>query len=190
MVTLLLFRFRVTNSIDVLLFFHFWVTNVKFINEKSSPSDGDLSYLSLKATSVLVSETFKFKVLKCDFQLPAIMGVQSSISLSSCFYLYATLGSYKYLKGETHLRNFQVNKASSVNKGIVKICQGVDMVRKNWSRIVVAGCGLHYFVIARFGSFWAVANFSTAERFKYFFFTAMKISNHGAYSKEAKHVYF
>ena len=125
----LFFRFRVTNSIDVLLFFHFWVTNVKFINEKSSPSDGDLSYLSLKATSFLVSETFKFKVLKCDFQLPAIMGVQSSISLSSCLYLYATLGSYKY---ETHLRNFKANKASSVNKGIVKICQGVVMVRKNW----------------------------------------------------------
>ena len=43
------------------------------------------------------------------------------------------------------------------------------MVRNNWSRIVVAGCGLHYFASARFGSFGVVMNFSTAEIFKYLF---------------------
>ena len=79
------------------------------------------------------------------------------------------------LKIETHLRNTQVKKASSVNKGIVKICLVVDMVRKNWSWIVVAGCGLRNFVSARFGSFWVVATFSTAERFKNLFSTAIKI---------------
>ena len=79
------------------------------------------------------------------------------------------------LKSETHLRNAKVNKASSVNKEIVKTCLIEDMVRKNWSWIVVAGCGLHYFVSARLCSFWVVANFSIAERLKYLFFTAMKI---------------
>ena len=86
------------------------------------------------------------KILKRDFQLPTIMSVQSNISFSSCLYWYATLNSCKYLKSETHLRDAQANKASSVNKGIVKICLVVDMVRKNWSRIVAAGFGLHYFV--------------------------------------------
>ena len=81
----------------------------------------------------------------------------------------------KAKKNETHLRNAQVNKASSVNKGIVKTYLLLDKVKKNWSWIAVAGCGLHYFVSARFGSFWVVANFSTAEKFKYPFFTAMKI---------------
>ena len=33
-------------------------------------------------TSVLVLETFKFKILKCDFQLPTITRVQSNINLS------------------------------------------------------------------------------------------------------------
>ena len=80
------------------------------------------------------------------------------------------------LKSETHLRNAKVNKASSVNKEIVKTCLIEDMVRKNWSWIVVAGCGLHYFVSACLGLFWVVANFSTAKKkFKYLFFTAMKI---------------
>ena len=82
------------------------------------------------------------------------------------------MNSCKYLKIETHLRNTQVN--TTVNKGIVKTCLIVDMVRKNWSLIVVTGCELHYFISVRF-SFWVVANFSTAERFKYLFFTAMKI---------------
>ena len=49
------------------------------------------------------------------------------------------------------------------------------MVSGNWSWIVVAGCELHYLVLARFGSFRVVANFSTTERFKYLFFTSMKI---------------
>ena len=85
---------------------------------------------------------------------------------------YVNLNSCKYLKSETDLRNVQVNKDSSVDKGIVKICPVASMVRKNWSWIVVASCGLHYFVSARFGLF---QNFSAAERFKYLFFTAMKI---------------
>ena len=49
------------------------------------------------------------------------------------------------------------------------------MVGKNWMRIVVAGCRLHYFVSVRFGLFGVVENLSTTERFKYLFFTAMKI---------------
>ena len=87
---------------------------------------------------------------------------------------YVNLNSYKYLKSETHLRNVLVNKDSSVDKGIVKICPVASMVRKNWSWIVVASCGLHYFVSACFGSFWVFAN-STAERFKYLLFSSMKI---------------
>ena len=59
---------------------------------------------------------------------------------------------------------------------VVETCLIVDLVRKNWSWIFAAGCGLHYFVLACFGAFWVVANFSTAERFKYMFFTVMKIS--------------
>ena len=70
------------------------------------------------------------------------------------------------------LWNTQVDKTFSVNKGSAKICLVVGMVKKNWSWIVVASCGLHYFVSARFGLF---QNFSAAERFKYLFFTAMKI---------------
>ena len=40
--------------------------------------------------------------------------------------------------------------------------------------IAVASCGLHYFVLDRFGSFWVFKNFSIAEIFNYLFFTAMK----------------
>ena len=78
------------------------------------------------------------------------MRVSLNISLFNCFYWYDNLNSCKYLKREAHLRNAQVNKASSVNKGIFKICLVVDMVRKNWSWIVVASCGFHYFVSAHF----------------------------------------
>ena len=42
--------------------------------------------------------------------------------------------------------------------------------------MAVAGCGLHYFVSAPFGSFLVAVNFSIAERFKYLLFTAMKIN--------------
>ena len=80
---------------------------------------------------------------------------------------YTRLNSCKYLKNETHLQNAQINKVSSVNKGVIKTCLIVDMVKKNWLWIVVARCGWHYFVLACFGSFGVVANFSTAERFKY-----------------------
>ena len=97
------------------------------------------------------------------------------LNLSSFLYWYSTLNSCKYLKSETHLRNAQINKSSSINKGIVKISLVIDIVRKNWSWIVVAGCGLHYFVSVLFRSFWVFSNFSTAERFKYLFFTAMKV---------------
>ena len=69
----------------------------------------------------------------------------------------------------------QVNKASFVNKGIVKTCRIVDMIRKNWSCIAVAGCGLNYFILAPFGLSWVVANFIAAKNFTYLFFTAMKI---------------
>ena len=125
------------------------------------------------ATSLLVLETFKFKNLK--MRLTATCNNGRVVNLSSCLHWYLTLNSCKYLKSEIHLQNAQVNKASSVNKRIVKTCLIVDMVRKNWSWIFFAGCGLHYFVSARFDAFWVVANFSTAERFKYLLFTAMKI---------------
>ena len=101
------------------------------------------------------------------FGSPRHAKLLSNISFCSCIYWYATLIWYALLW------NAQVNKASSINKGIVKTCLIVDMVRKNWSWIAVAGSGLHYFVLARFGLLWVVANFSTAERFKYLFFTAM-----------------
>ena len=131
-------------------------------------------YFCLGATSFLVPETLNFKVLKHDIQLPTVMGVQPNISLSSCPYWYATLNSCRYLKSETHRWNTQVNQTSLV-KGIVKTCLDVGIVRNNCSRIIVAGCGLHYFILARFGSYWVANNFSTAERFKCLFFTAMKI---------------
>ena len=108
--------------------------------------------LSLGTTTLLVPKTFNFETW-----LPTLMGVSSNISLSSSF----ILNSCKYLKSVTHLWNSQVNKASSVNKGIVKICLVVE--------IAIASCGLHYFVSPRFGSFWFFANFNTVERFKYLF---------------------
>ena len=40
-------------------------------------------------------------------------------------------------KSESHLRDAQANKDFSVNKGFVKACLVVDMVRKNWSLLVV-----------------------------------------------------
>ena len=97
-----------------------------------------------------------------------------NISLSSQILVFLAV-FVKHLKSETHLRNAEANKASFVNKGIGKICLLMDMVRKNWSWIVVASCGLHYFVSACFVSFWIFANFITVERFKYLFFTATKI---------------
>ena len=59
----------------------------------------------------------------------------------------------------------------SVNKEIVKTCLIEDRVKKNWSSIVLAGCVFHYFVSTRFDSFRVAKNFSTAERFKYLFFS-------------------
>ena len=60
-------------------------------------------------------------------------------------------------------------------KLIDEICLFVELVRENWSRIVVAGCELYYFVSARIGSFQVFVNFSAVKRFKYLFLTAMKI---------------
>ena len=59
----------------------------------------------------------------------------------------------------------------SVNKEIVKTCLIEDRVKKNWSSIVLAGGVFHYFVSTRFDSFRVAKNFSTAERFKYLFFS-------------------
>ena len=134
-----------------------------------SQTDRNLSYLCLVTTSLLVPETFKFK--KFETWLPAThsKGVSSNISLSSCVCWYAILNSCKYFKSETYLWNAQVNISSSVNKGIVKICLFVDMVRKNWSWIAVVSYRLYYFVSPRFGSFWIFTNFNAAERFKYLF---------------------
>ena len=63
------------------------------------------------------------------------------------------------------------------------------MVRENWSSIVVASCGLHYFVSAPFGSLSVFSNFSTAERFKYLFFTTMKIHTMVRIVKKQKKLY-
>ena len=115
--------------------------------------------------------SFRFVRIICLGVTQTCWHVVKNISLSSCLYWYATLNSCKYLKSETHLWNAQVNKASPVNKGIVKTSLIADMVRKNWSWMAVAGCGLHYFVSASFGSFRILANFRIAERFKYLFFT-------------------
>ena len=113
---------------------------------KSSRGMAVVSYLCLGTTSLLVLETFKFK--NFETWLPAtIMDVYSNISLSSFLYWYATLNSSKYLKSETHLRNAQVNRASSANKEIVKICLIVDMVRKYWSLWVA---------LLHFGWFWLI----------------------------------
>ena len=111
--------------------------------------------------------------MRHDFQVPTIIGMQSNISLSTCLYWYPKLNSCKYLS-ETHLWNAQLNNDFSFNKGIVKICQIVDMVRKNWSWIVVPSCGLHYFSLASFGSIWVFADFSTAKNLN-MFFAALKI---------------
>ena len=105
---------------------------------------------------------------------PDMLKCSQILQLSNCLYWYDILNSCKYLKSESHLPNAQVNKASSVNKEIVKTCLIMDMVRKNWPWIAVAGCGLHYFFLALFGLFWVVVNFSGEEKFKYLFFTAMK----------------
>ena len=139
-----------------------------------SPKDGNLSYLCLGATSLLVPETFKFKNFETWLPATNNNGPVVNINLSNSLYWYATLNFCKYLK-KNHLRNIQVNKASSINKGIVKICLVVDIVRKIWPWIV-AGCGLQYFVLACFGSFWVhFENFRTAKRLKYLFVTAMWI---------------
>ena len=50
--------------------------------------------------------------------------MSSNISLSSCLYSYANLNSCKYLESEIHRRNAQVNKASSVNKGVSSVKWG------------------------------------------------------------------
>ena len=155
-----------------------------------SPTDGNLSYICLGTISLFVPKTLKFK--NFETRLPAIYNNGRAVKylFFSCLYWYATLKSCKYLKSETHFRNAQVNKAFSMNKRFVKICLVVDMVRKNWSWVFVAGCGLHYFVSARFGSFWVFANFRTAERFKYLFFTAMKIHTMGRIVKEQNNFSF
>ena len=57
---------------------------------------------------------------------------------------------------QTHLQNGQVYKASSVNNGIARTCLVVDMVRKNWSRIV---CCWSWVVLVCFGLFWFVLNY-------------------------------
>ena len=52
--------------------------------------------------------------------------------------------------------------------------------------MAAVGCGLHYFVLAPFGSSWIVANFSTAK----ICFHNYENVNHGSYSKETKKFYF
>ena len=64
---------------------------------------------------------------------------------------WTTLNSWKNLKSETHLRNAQVNRASSVDKDIVKTCLIVDHGKEKL--VVNCFCGLDYFISASFGSF-------------------------------------
>ena len=137
-----------------------------------SPTDANLLDLYLGATSLLVLETFKFKVLITWLQIPKMIAMQSNISLSSCLYWYATLNPCRYLKSETHLWNTQVNKASSVMNGLAKICLVMDMVRNNWSRIVYCwlcvGCITSFrLVLIRFELLWILVQLKD----KYFFST-------------------
>ena len=88
-----------------------------------SPTYEHLSDLFFLATSLLTSEKFKFRVLNSNVT-------------HSC---YATLRFLKYLKSEIHLRNAQI--INSVNKGIIKTCLVVDMVRKDWSESLLLVVG-------------------------------------------------
>ena len=126
------------------------------------------------ATSLLVLGTFQFENFQMWLSATHNIGRVVNISLSSCLYWDTTLNSYKYLKDDD-LGNAQINKAFSVNKKMIKNCLILDIEIKNRSWIVVAGCGLHYFVSARFVSFWVFVSFSTTERLKYLFSTAMEI---------------
>ena len=114
---------------------------LKSSRQKSDGNQIEMYHISVQRLhSCWFQRHFNSKILIRYFQLHAIMGVQS-------YYLYATLNSCKYLKSETHLGNVQVNKASSANKEIVKICLVVDMVRKYWSLWVA---------LLRFGWFWFI----------------------------------
>ena len=108
-----------------------------------SPTNENLSYLCLEATYLLVPETFKLR--NCEMWLPAtynsgLVVKYQPFQLPLLKLILAFLAAFI----ETHLQNAPVNEV--VNKEIVKTCLTMDMVRKNWSWIVVAGCGLHYFV--------------------------------------------
>ena len=56
--------------------------------------------------------------------------------------------------------------------------------------MAVAGCGLHKFLSAPFGSFLVIVNFSRAGKFKYLFFTAVKIHTVGLIVKKQKNYIF
>ena len=187
------------------LFSHVWVTNVTLtvylgvaqvcpkvgVTWMCSPINENLSYLCLGATSSLFQRHLNSRILKHGFQLPKITGIESNFTLCRCLCWYFAFTSSKYLKNETHLQNAQVNKVSSVNKGIVKTCLIVDMVRKDWSWIVVSACELHYFVLAGFGSFGVAASFSTTmvepKDLCIFFFTGMKRQNMVRIVKKQNH---
>ena len=118
-----------------------------------SPTDENLSYLCLGATSFLVPETFKFNNFETWLPMTTYNNGRVNITLSSCLCWYATLNSCKYLKSETHLRNAKVNKASSVNKGVSNTCLIVDMVRKKM--VANRYCWL-WDALLRFSSFWFI----------------------------------
>ena len=104
----------------------------------------------------VMERSLKFK--NCETWLPATNnnGSKSNISLSSCLYWHTPLKFCKYLKSRTHLRNAQANKASSVNKGIVKISLFVHMVRKigrEFLFLVVYAVTLFWLVLVYFESF-------------------------------------
>ena len=58
-------------------------------------TDGNLSYLCFWTTSYWFQRRLNLKILKRDFQLSTIMGVQSNISLSSCLVVVVCITSFR-----------------------------------------------------------------------------------------------
>ena len=129
-------------------------------------SKWNLSGLCLGATFLLVPERFK----SFDYV------TSSNLKWSTCsqtwvFLLMGHLEILQILKRWTHLRNGQVNKASSINSGLAKIC----LVVNNWSWI--GHCWLwvalicFHFALVRFD----LLAVSVQLKDKYLFSTPMKI---------------
>ena len=144
MVKLLFLCFRVTNSRLKNKTFHFELLT-RWLNFSSLSIDEhkvDKWKRILKCYSLNLRELLEIDItlrfLRTSSSIislgcPDMLKCSQILELSNCLYWYDILNSCKYLKSETHLPNAQVNKASSVNKEIVKTCLIEEMVRKNLS---------------------------------------------------------